>query len=94
MAKAETKAKAPKVEAPSANGNLKVKDARRAVLKRLSKGRCDRNALKPVAPYGNYTKLMHDLEKEGYVKSSKQEGERLVNYDLTAKGKKAAGQAA
>jgi hypothetical protein len=73
----------------TAKGRLPLDDARKAVLVALKGGKQNRNHLKVVAPYGDYTGLMRGLEEDGLVQTIKEEGDKMVHYVLTKEGRKA-----
>src|SRR5262245_7536932 len=72
-------------------GNLPLEEAKGAFLRALLKGRKTRTELKAVAPYGNYTALCEALKGEGLINEVEVEESHLAHYELTAKGKAAAG---
>ena len=82
--------KAKAVKSRKSTGNLRVSDARKGVLVQLRKKEANRNQLKAVVPFGNYTALMGALEEDGLVTPVEYEGERLAVYTITAKGREAA----
>lgn len=64
--------------------NLSTAEARLAVLAALKAGPADRNALKRIAPHGDYTSLMKGLQGEGLCIGAKVSGR--WGYSLSEKG--------
>jgi len=80
-------------KAAKANGRLRYDDARAKVLSVLASGPATKISLFRMGFYQDCTKLFRDLESDGLIKARKpEEGERVVLWELTAKGRKAAGK--